>query len=124
MKRIILTGVIILSLSLVLFSPKISAATVEINMVADQYYFDPDVIKVKRGDKLIIHIESLMSEMENFPMHGIFFPALNKRWDLPTGENTTIEFVVDLPPGEYPFECDIYCGLAHPDMKGVLIVEE
>ncbi len=123
MRRIILTGLIILSLSLMVFSPKISAATVEINMVADQYYFDPELIKVKSGDTLIIHIESLMSEMENFPLHSIFFPALNKRWDLPTGKTTTIKFKVDLPPGEYPFECDIYCGLAHPDMKGVLIVE-
>ncbi len=123
--KVLLSISLMVILSTFLLPSNLIAGEVELDVLADQFFFDPDVITVKQGDKVILHVKSQMSEMPVFPMHGFHIPDLKMRWDLPAGETTTIEFTIpkDFPKGEHLIECDIYCGTEHPNMKGKLIVK-
>lgn len=92
-----------------------------IEMVADDWYFEPDTIEVTEGDRVRLIIDSRQSKTGEYG-HGIAIPALGIDRELPAGETTTIDFVAD-EPGEYTFSCNVYCGDGHSDMDGTLIVE-
>jgi len=87
----------------------------EFNLVANEFEFIPGKITVNKGDRVILHIESLDVE------HGIAIPQFGVSQTLPVSENTTVEFVAD-KAGIYPFYCNVYCGSGHREMKGTLIV--
>ncbi|MCJ7429010.1 MAG: cupredoxin domain-containing protein [Candidatus Nanohaloarchaeota archaeon QJJ-5] len=93
-----------------------------IEMVADDWYFDPSSITVQEGDYVRLEIESRNSETGQYD-HGIGIPAFGVDEDLPAGETTTVEFEAD-EAGEYQFFCNLYCGQGHSDMSGTLIVQE
>lgn len=114
---------LILAFVWILILPTLAiAGEVRIKMVADQYFFKPKVIEVKKGDKVILEVESKMSQSPVFPMHSLSIPGYELRWELPKDKITLIEFTAD-KAGEFPFECDIYCGPEHPEMQGKLIVK-
>ncbi len=98
------------------------AGEVRIKMVAEQYFFKPKIIEVNKGDKVILEVESKMSQSPVFPMHSLSIPGYGLRWELPKDKVTIIEFTAD-KVGEFPFECDIYCGPEHPEMQGKLVVK-
>jgi cytochrome c oxidase subunit 2 len=86
------------------------------NMVARQFDFAPDVIKVKKGNKVILNITS--EDVE----HGFTIEEYNINKIIPAGESITIEFIAD-KAGSFDFYCSIYCGVGHSNMRGRLIVE-
>jgi heme/copper-type cytochrome/quinol oxidase subunit 2 len=94
-----------------------------IKVLADQYFFKPSTIRVREGENLRFIFTVRASEIETIEIHGFSVPKLNKRWDLPVGDEPVI---IDFGPapkaGKYFFECDIFCGPEHPDMNGTLIV--
>ncbi len=122
MKRLVITGsIIIFIIVIVLFTfnlkTKINANIVneenydrEITIDAKMFEFNPDVIRVKEGEKIKLKINSLDIE------HSISIPELDI--DI-HGEG---EFVAD-KKGTFDFSCHTYCGSGHGAMKGVLIVE-
>lgn len=92
-----------------------------IEMVADDWYFEPAEITVQEGDYLRLEIEARHSRTGQYD-HGIGLPVFGVDKDLPAGETTVVEFEADAT-GQYQFFCNLYCGEGHSDMSGTLIVE-
>lgn len=95
---------------------------VEIDMVADDWYFDPEEITVEKGDHVRLVIDSRNSETGTYD-HGIHIPSLGVSKDLEAGKTHEVEFVAD-EVGEHRFYCNVYCGDGHHNMDGTVIVEE
>jgi len=93
------------------------AGTREIEMTAKKYEFNPDVIKVKKGE----HVKLVITATDRD--HGIKIEAFKINQRLKKGVPTTVEFTADRA-GEFPFECSVICGFGHHRMKGNVIVEE
>ena len=122
MKKIMLVGIIILFvvmavLLIVNYKNGINANVVnegsydrEITIDAKMFEFNPNVIKVKEGERIKLIINSLDVE------HSISIPEL--RIDI----HDEGVFVAD-KKGTFDFYCHTYCGNGHDAMKGILIVE-
>jgi cytochrome c oxidase subunit II len=93
------------------------AGTQEIEMTAKKYEFNPDVIKVKKGE----HVKLVITATDRD--HGIKIEAFKIDQRLKKGVPTTVEFTAD-KAGEFPFQCSVICGFGHHRMKGKVIVEE
>lgn len=88
----------------------------EIFVTAKQFEFNPNPIKVNKGDRVILHIKSLDVA------HGFRIPEYNIDKPINPGETTDIEFLAD-KPGTFTIYCSIFCGEGHPKMRAQLIVE-
>ena len=88
----------------------------EINITAKQWAFEPNIIRVNKGDKVILHINSLDVK------HGFALPDFKIAREINPGMELTIEFVAD-KTGSFDFFCNVACGRGHGSMEGVLIVE-
>lgn len=84
--------------------------TKEISIEAFQFGYTPDVINIKKGEKVRISIDN------TDVMHGIRIPDLGVRG------NETIEFSAD-KTGEFIWYCNVFCGEGHMSMKGKIIVK-
>jgi cytochrome c oxidase subunit 2 len=89
----------------------------EIQMTAKKYEFNPNVITVKKGERVKLIITALDRD------HGFKLEAFGINQKLKKGDPTTIEFTAD-KAGTFPFQCSEFCGLGHRKMKGKLVVEE
>ncbi|MBL7055390.1 cupredoxin domain-containing protein [Candidatus Woesearchaeota archaeon] len=95
---------------------EMESEVVEVNMIAKQWAFDPDVIKVKQGDKVKLNIESIDVN------HGIALPDFGVSVRFGPGETATAEFTAD-KKGDFTFFCNVPCGRDHGKMRGTLVVE-
>lgn len=82
----------------------------EITLNASRFQYNPDIIEVKKGDRIKININNLDT------IHGIRIPDFNVKG------NSTVEFIAD-KTGTFDFYCTVFCGDGHKDMKGTLIVK-
>lgn len=92
-------------------------ATQEISVEAHNWYFDPEVIRVKEGTavKIVLHGVS--------GTHAFALPEFSvKSKEVGVGETTTVEFVAN-KKGTFSFKCSVFCGEGHSSMKGSFIVE-
>ena len=89
----------------------------EIKVTAKKYQFDPNVITVKKGDRVKLVITALDRD------HGFKLEAFNIDQKLKKGDPATIEFTAD-KAGTFPFRCSDFCGMGHRKMKGKLVVQE
>ena len=90
---------------------------VDIAVTANKFSFDPDPIRVKKGDRVRLHITSLDVA------HGFMLPDFGINEPINPGETTNVEFVAD-KAGTFTFRCSVFCGSGHQQMTGTLIVEE
>jgi len=88
----------------------------EIHITARQFAYDPGIIRVNRGDRVVLHVESADVT------HGIYIDGYGVQGKVTPGEDLTIEFVAD-EVGRFGFRCTEVCGTFHPFMTGKLIVE-
>lgn len=88
----------------------------EIFVTAKQFEFTPNPIKVKKGDKVLLHVKSIDVT------HGFQIPEYDINKPIKPGETVDIEFIAD-KPGTFTVYCSIFCGEGHPRMRGQLIVE-
>jgi len=88
----------------------------EIHITARQFAYDPGIIRVNLGDRVVLHIQSADVT------HGIYIDGYGVRGKVAPGEDLTIEFVAD-QAGRFGFRCTEVCGTFHPFMTGKLIVE-
>lgn len=103
-------------------APKSTGNVVEVKMVTDgaNNYFEPAELTVKRGDVVRFVLVN--------GVHNVSFPATGNPGavTLPTpstylqAAGQTYEIAVDMPAGEYSFQCDPHAALG---MVGTLIVE-
>lgn len=94
----------------------VSNKVVEIEMVARQFSFEPNPIRVKYGERVRLKIKS------EDVVHGFALPDFNINVVLNPGEISTVEFVAD-KRGKFEFYCSIACGVGHLGMRGSIIIE-
>ena len=95
-----------------------SGTVVEMNMrvLKNQWKWDPAVLKVQPGDKVILHIFN-----EDTYDHGFAIDVFGVNKRLFPQRTTTVEFQATLP-GKYKFYCSVPCGQGHYDQIGTLMV--
>jgi cytochrome c oxidase subunit II len=86
-----------------------------IQMVAHRFAYEPPVIALKAGERVVVEIRSL-----DF-VHGMNIPALKMRFDLVPGRITKVE-LQPTQSGEIEFVCDNFCGDGHEQMHGKFVV--
>ncbi len=89
-------------------------------MTAIRSHFTPDIIKVKQGEKVAIHLTSL--EQAHDATHGFTIDSYNLHASLEPGKHVNFEFVAD-KPGVYPLYCTEFCSALHLEMAGYFLVE-
>jgi plastocyanin len=94
---------------------------IQVRLVTDDKgnYFEPDAIRAKPGDVLRL---VLASGMHNFSIPAETNPGktgLPGPTELLAVAGQTLDVPVNLPPGEYPFQCDPHVALG---MVGTLTV--
>ncbi len=77
----------------------------------DQWKFEPDVIDVNQGDKVIITVVN-----EDGYDHGFAIDAFGISQRIPAKGTITIQFVAT-QPGDFQFYCSVPCGSGVVDGK-------
>lgn len=90
-----------------------SGGEVAITVNASNFKFEPEEIRVKKGDKVTMTLISKQGA------HGLAIPDLNV--DI-KGNDGTATFTAD-KVGEFEIVCSIMCGAGHNDMTSKIIVE-
>ncbi|KRT62796.1 MAG: nitrous-oxide reductase, nitrous-oxide reductase [Chloroflexi bacterium CSP1-4] len=94
--------------------------TVHVYMTAMRSRFTPDVLRVKKGDHVVMHVTNI--EQTADATHGFAVPAYNLQASLDPGEVVTLEFTAD-KTGSFAFYCTEFCSALHLEMQGWLLVE-
>jgi len=89
---------------------------VEIDVIAKQWSFEPNLITVKAGDTVKLNIRSVDVN------HGFSLLDFGVSNVLVPGQTVVAEFVAD-KRGTFSFFCSVSCGRGHRSMRGQLIVE-
>ena len=93
---------------------------VDVYMTAIRSHFTPDVVRVKEGDRVRIHLTNL--EQAHDATHGFALNSYNINTSLEPGKHTEIEFTADRP-GVFPMYCTEFCSALHLEMAGYFLVE-
>lgn len=88
----------------------------QIKMVAENWKWTPDVIRVKLGTRVVIDFDSYDAS------HSFVLKAYKIKVPLPEGKHGKVEFVAD-KAGEFTWRCGRPCGDGCAKMRGKLIVE-
>jgi nitrous-oxide reductase len=93
---------------------------VHVYMTAVRSHFSPDIVRVKQGDTVHLHVTNV--EQAKDATHGIAIGGQNINVSLEPGKHCNIEFVADRA-GVFPFYCTEFCSALHLEMAGYLLVE-
>jgi nitrous-oxide reductase len=93
---------------------------VTVYMTAMRSQFNPDVIRVKQGDEVTIHVTNIERGADT--THGIGIPGYNLQASLDPGEVLSLEFAAD-KAGSFALYCTEFCSALHLEMQGWLLVE-
>ncbi|MBT8164848.1 MAG: cytochrome C oxidase subunit II [Acidimicrobiia bacterium] len=85
-------------------------------ILSQQYLFTPREIRVPAGSTVNFYITSIDVQ------HGFKLQDTNINMQIVPGQVSKLTATFD-DPGEYPYICHEYCGIAHAAMFGSLIVE-
>jgi nitrous-oxide reductase len=97
-----------------------TADGVHVYMTAIRSHFTPDIVRVKQGDKVTIHLTSL--EQADDATHGFALNSYNINLSIEPGEHADITFVAD-KAGVFPMYCTEFCSALHLEMAGYFLVE-
>jgi len=97
-----------------------TADGVHVYMTAIRSHFTPDIIRVKQGETVHLHISNL--EQAHDATHGFALGSYNINLSLEPGEHENVTFVAD-SPGVYPMYCTEFCSALHLEMAGYFLVE-
>ena len=103
---------------LVLFLPVPLTAmpvTRQVTMTADQFAFDPPVLHVNQGDRVLITLQA------TDVVHGFYLDGYGIETRVEPGIAQQMEFTAD-KTGKYRYRCSVSCGALHPFMIGELVV--
>ena len=96
------------------FSGKV--AEMEVRVLKNEWKWEPGVIKVQPGDKVILHIFN-----EDDYDHGFAIDVLGVNRRLFPQRTTTVEFNASFR-GKFAFYCSVPCGEGHYDQIGAIII--
>lgn len=88
----------------------------EVRMIGQVWAFVPNEIRVPAGSTV-----TFLATSQDV-IHGILLPRTNVNVMLLPGQIARVTARFDRP-GEYPFFCHEYCGIAHHVMWGRVVVE-
>ena len=93
--------------------PVTTGAVKEITITAkqNQWRFEPDIIDVNRGDKVVLTVVN-----EDDYDHGIGIDSFGISQRMPAKSTIKVEFVAT-QPGDFPFYCSVPCGEGMVDGK-------
>lgn len=94
--------------------------TVEVWMMSVRSYFAPDVIRVNKGDKVIIHVTNI--EQTRDELHGFAIDNHNINLVIDPGETKTVTFTAN-KSGVFAFYCTNFCSALHQEMQGYFLVK-
>ncbi len=94
--------------------------TLTVWMTATRSHFNPDVIRARKGDKVVMHITNIEETAD--ATHGFAIPGYNIQVSLDPGEVVTVEFDA-VKSGSFAFYCTEFCSALHLEMQGWLLVE-
>jgi nitrous-oxide reductase len=92
----------------------------EVWMSALRSHYTPDIIRVRKGDRVILHVTNVETSRDT--THGFTISGYNVQSSLEPGETSTIEFTAD-KAGAYGFYCTEFCSALHMEMQGWLLVQ-
>jgi heme/copper-type cytochrome/quinol oxidase subunit 2 len=87
----------------------------EITINASQFAFDPPVLRVNRGDRVVLTVRA------TDVVHGLHLDGYDLDVRVEPGTSRRVEFVADRA-GKFRYRCSVSCGNLHPFMIGELIV--
>ena len=90
---------------------------VEVKMVAIRSRFLPDIIDVRQGDEVAIHVTNI--EQTTDMLHGLGIVEHDVNIVIDPGETKTVRFVAN-KTGVFPFYCTNFCSALHQEMQGYL----
>jgi nitrous-oxide reductase len=93
---------------------------VHVYMTSVRSHFTPDIIRVKKGDTVHLHITNV--EQAHDATHGFTIGSYNVHSSLEPGKHVDITFEADRE-GTFPFYCTEFCSALHLEMAGYLLVE-
>ncbi len=86
-----------------------------IHISARSFAFEPQVVHVRRGDRVVIELESLDAT------HGLYLDGYDLSMEAEPGHPAQLAFTADRA-GSFRFRCSVACGNLHPFMIGQLKV--
>jgi nitrous-oxide reductase len=89
-------------------------------MSAQRSHFTPDIIRVKQGDHVKLHITNI--EQTEDATHGFAIGSYNIEASLEPGSTQDFEFTAD-KSGSFNFYCTEFCSALHLEMAGWMLVE-
>jgi len=95
-------------------------STVEVWMMAVRSYFAPDVIRVNKGDTVIIHVTNI--EQTRDELHGFAIDDYNINLVIDPGETKSVTFTAK-KSGVFAFYCTNFCSALHQEMQGYFLVK-
>ena len=87
-----------------------------IEVKAKKYDFDPAIIEVQQGERVVLRVTSTDR------LHGIGIKKFGVDREVPKGKTVDVEFVAS-EAGTFPVICTEDCGKGHDDMTGTLVVK-
>ncbi len=86
-----------------------------LTLTANQFAFDPPVLRVNRGDRVRLTLQA------GDVVHGFYLDGYDLQQRVEPGISQEIEFVADRA-GKFRYRCSVSCGTLHPFMIGELVV--
>jgi heme/copper-type cytochrome/quinol oxidase subunit 2 len=93
-----------------------ASQTHTIEVSARTFAYQPGSLTVRRGDTIILHLESLDA------VHGLYIDGYGINLVAEPGASATATFVAERE-GKFKIRCSVACGALHPFMLGELNVE-
>lgn len=93
---------------------------VHVYMTAVRSHFTPDIVRVKEGDVIHLHVTNV--EQAHDATHGLAIGSHNVNLSLEPGKHSNVVFTAK-KAGVYPFYCTEFCSALHLEMAGYLLVE-
>jgi len=93
---------------------------VHVYMTAVRSHFTPDIVRVKQGEKVHLHVTNV--EQAKDATHGFAIGSHDINLSLEPGEHSNVSFTAE-EPGVYPLYCTEFCSALHLEMAGYLLVE-
>lgn len=90
---------------------------VEVKMVAIRSRLIPDIIDVREGDEVTIHVTNV--EQTTDMLHGLGITGYDINVVVDPGETKTVKFIAN-KPGVFPYYCTNFCSALHQEMQGYL----